>query len=116
MDDYRQKRDNEIDMLKGNINRMCVTDDFDELWDMTSFAIRRILNLYEINKKRVDEKPSVTLDHRIGRWIPVEGVYGVIKGAYECSECGRTIFLDDGEEAYEDYPFCHCGAKMEVEE
>lgn len=74
-------------------------------------------NQEENARKKLAELPSVTLNHRIGRWIPVEGVYGIVKGVYECSECGRTIFLDDEETSYEDnpygdYPYCHCGAKM----
>ena len=37
---------NEADMLKGNINRMMVTDDKDELLSMYSFALRRLEKIY----------------------------------------------------------------------
>ena len=39
----------------------------------------------------------------------------------ECSECGRRVWVSDNtkvlngkeEEIFEDYPYCHCGAKMD---
>lgn len=37
---------NEADMLKGNINRMMVTDDKNELLNMYSFALRRLEKIY----------------------------------------------------------------------
>lgn len=44
----------ETDLLKGNINRMCVTDDRQELYIMYSFAKKRIDNLFNYNLKRID--------------------------------------------------------------
>jgi len=38
---------NEADMLEGNINRMMVTDDKDELAMMYSFALGRLRKIYE---------------------------------------------------------------------
>ena len=37
---------NEADMLKGNINRMIVTDDKDELLKMYAFALERLGKIY----------------------------------------------------------------------
>ena len=37
---------NEVDMLKGNINRMVVTDDKNELISMYSFALRRLEKIF----------------------------------------------------------------------
>lgn len=42
-----QALQNEIDMLKGNINRMAVTDDKEELDVMKQFALMRIEAIYE---------------------------------------------------------------------
>ncbi len=39
---------NEEDMLKGNINRMCVTDSLKELFSMYDFALKRISKIYNI--------------------------------------------------------------------
>ncbi len=46
---------NEIRMLEGNINRMCVTKDDNELERMFKFAKSRLDDIYTYNKSRVDE-------------------------------------------------------------
>jgi len=50
-----QKVDNEMNMLKGCINRMCVTDDKIEFDAMYESALRRIRNITEICDKRFIE-------------------------------------------------------------
>ena len=50
----RKELNNEIDMLKGNINRMCVTDDISELSKM-----------YQVAQKRIDKIHSMNLDRFI---------------------------------------------------
>lgn len=32
---------------------------------------------------------------------------------FECSVCGRYLFANSKEDVYWEYPYCHCGAKME---
>lgn len=49
----KQELDIEIDMLKGNINRMCVTDDLSEMLDMYEYAQERIDKIYQYNKDRL---------------------------------------------------------------
>lgn len=52
-----------------------------------------------------------------GHWIKEKSIFGWDGHSYQCSECGRSIHLDTEMEDLEDYPYCHCGAKMqEVEE
>ena len=54
---------------------------------------------------------------KFGWWIKEESIYGWDGYSYQCSACGRSIHLDTDVEDLEDYPYCHCGAKMrEVEE
>jgi hypothetical protein len=36
--------------------------------------------------------------------------------SYQCSECGRSIHLDTEVEDLIDYPYCHCGTEMGIEE
>ena len=55
MNDYRQERDIEIDMLQGNINRMCVTDDLNELNEMYNFAHRRLFKIFYMNFMKLME-------------------------------------------------------------
>ncbi|MFV0529384.1 MAG: hypothetical protein ACK5MN_11795 [Lachnospiraceae bacterium] len=47
---------NEYDMLTGNMNRMCVTDDRDELIDRMRFAKANIDRLYSMNLDRIRSK------------------------------------------------------------
>lgn len=51
----RRKLKNELDMLQGNINRMCVTDDEEELLSMQEWAKTRIDRIYSLNKQRLEE-------------------------------------------------------------
>ena len=53
--DELQKIQIEEDMLKGNINRMCVTDELGELESMRNYAISRINRIYNTNLERLSE-------------------------------------------------------------
>ena len=48
--------ENEFDMLKGNINRMCVTDDIKELYRQADFVVHRILKIENIAKSRFTDQ------------------------------------------------------------
>ena len=63
----------------------------------------------------VRELPPVTPKQRTGKWIKEETIYGWDGKSYQCSACGRSIHLDTKMEDLRDYPYCHCGAKMEGE-
>lgn len=49
----QQELNNEVDMLEGNINRMCVTKDIKELCNMIEYARLRIERIYQHNKERL---------------------------------------------------------------
>ena len=51
----RQKLDIEIDMLRGNINRMCVTHDLKELNIMYYWANKRLFSIFDMNLERLKE-------------------------------------------------------------
>jgi len=54
---------------------------------------------------------------KIGHWIKEKSMYYDWDGySYYCSECGRVVHKDEFEDMQIDYPYCHCGAKMEEEE
>lgn len=64
--------------------------------------------------KRLRELPSVQPDvvpvvH--GRWMPILSY----NNTYKCSECGRLLVnITDGKnKVAKNYPYCHCGAKMD---
>lgn len=64
--------------------------------------------------EEIKDEPSATPKQRTGYWIEI-GKYG---HNYQCSECGRVLIniLDGKNKVAIHYPYCHCGAKMEVEE
>lgn len=43
----------ECDMLQGNINRMMITDDAEELLRMFAFAHKRLGNIFWENRRRI---------------------------------------------------------------
>ena len=49
----KQNSDSIRDMLDGNLNRMMVTDDPDELEEQLAWAKKRLIKLYKANKKRL---------------------------------------------------------------
>lgn len=54
----RQEMLIETDMLQGNLNRMCVTKDAEELERMYETARRRLEKIYEFNKNRTQKIPA----------------------------------------------------------
>lgn len=53
---------------------------------------------------------------KIGHWIEkyTEDGCGELHSHWTCSECGRNVGhnLANIEDVLNDYPYCHCGAKM----
>lgn len=52
IENYAQLR-NEIDMVDGNMARMCVTSSIEELEGMLYYALERINAIYNYNLKRL---------------------------------------------------------------
>lgn len=67
--------------------------------------------------KMAMELPPVTPKQRTGKWIlnDNQGVQAVGYLTYHCSECGREISskYHGKTSLLNEYPYCHCGAKME---
>ena len=65
-----------------------------------------------------DFEQAVTLIREIvtpkGKWIP-KGRWHIDPQCieYTCSICGRRIMREERLNVIEQYPFCHCGARME---
>lgn len=49
---------NSVDMLEGSINRMCVTDDMNELRERYTSAMLSLTNLYNVNRQKLLERFS----------------------------------------------------------
>ena len=63
----RQKLDIELDMLKGNINRMCVTDSRDELMMMYAWANKRLNSIMTMNEERLKEVAKMKMFDKAAR-------------------------------------------------
>lgn len=49
---------NSVDMLVGSINRMCVTNDLNELRERYTSAMLSLTNLYNVNHQKLRERFS----------------------------------------------------------
>jgi hypothetical protein len=49
---------NSVDMLVGSINRMCVTNDLNELRDRLTSAMLSLTDLYNVNHQKLLERFS----------------------------------------------------------
>lgn len=64
-------------------------------------------------KRIVCEQPTVDLEEvRHAKWI-YRSYHPRMGHAFECSVCKRWMFTMFLKSVVEDYPYCHCGAKME---
>ena len=72
----------------------------------------------------IENVPTIEAEPvRHGRWIFDGAIYYDEDEKcydYQCSECGRFVSVRGGnlgkEELEEEYPYCHCGAKMDLKE
>ena len=56
-----KRTDNVADMLRGNINRMCVTDSKEELLQMYAYANIRLNEIFVENRERIKAQKYVEL-------------------------------------------------------
>lgn len=52
----REEMLGEIDMLRGNINRICVSDDVEEISQMYHYALTRLEEIMKYNVRQVVER------------------------------------------------------------
>lgn len=69
------------------------------------------LMFYEIEDVLEDVEPADVVPVRHGTWLPIVSY----NNTYKCSECGRLLVdITDGlKMVAKNYPYCHCGAKMD---
>lgn len=64
-------------------------------------------------KQIVCDQPTVDVEEvEHVKWI-YKGHYEMMGHAFQCSACERWMFTDFPKHVIEEYPYCHCGAKME---
>ena len=108
----RERKMNRMDDL---ISRQAAIDALGEeplLWTEDDAGEVAERNQWKQDVAAIKALPSA---ERHGRWLVQDK--GIIVTSYRCSECGRVVRDDTGYDVSIDYPYCHCGAKMdEVEE
>ena len=63
----------------------------------------------------IETQPTADVQEvKHARWI-YKGHHEMMGHAFECSVCERWIFTNSTEHIAEEYPYCHCGAKMDLE-
>ena len=67
----------------------------------------------------VDGQPKADVEPVVhAKWVPITKPVHCDDEAwvqYQCSNCGRVLWVDHSAESLSDYPYCHCGAKMDLE-
>ncbi len=94
--------------MKDTIYRQDAIDAIDKIGSLDTDADR------EYARSVFESLPSAQPERKSGKWVVDET--GLIVTSYTCSECGRKVRDDTGYDVYADYPYCHCGAKMEEEQ
>lgn len=56
MTNYQKQIDNITDMIRGEINRMCVTDNLAELDAMHTYSVKNLEKLHELMYQRWKER------------------------------------------------------------
>ena len=69
-------------------------------------------------KSMVHSAPTEDVEPvRHAKWVPITNAIHCDDEAwvqYQCSNCGRVLWVDHNTESLSDYPYCHCGAKMDL--
>ena len=70
------------------------------------------MKIYKI-MQMLDNAPIADVEEvRHGKWI-YKGHHEMMWHAFQCSVCERWMFTNSLNNIVGEYPYCHCGAKME---
>ena len=91
---------------------ICKQDAVDAIHEFPMFMECNEIYIYQ---KRIEKIPAAdVVPVRHGTWLPIVSY----NNTYKCSECGRLLVdITDGlKMVAKNYPYCHCGAKMDGKE
>lgn len=64
-------------------------------------------------KRIIDQRPAADVEEvRHGKWI-YKGHHPVMSHVFQCSVCKRWLFSNSLDYVPEEYPYCHCGVKLD---
>ena len=86
-----------------------VVGDVEPVW--TEAHIDKLANDFIVIPKDMPAADVAPVVH--GRWVHSPSPYDKRDDFWFCSECGRTINIICGDKLLSNYPYCHCGAKMD---
>lgn len=93
---------------------------FEELIECADFVDASYTDCVKVDAIRTAFK--ALQERKTGKWVIRGGIHNMYT-CYACSECGRGIemYYDFGNiptdaDVINEFPYCHCGAKMEVDE
>ena len=70
------------------------------------------MKIYKI-MQMLDNAPTADVEEvRRGKWI-YKGHIDMMGYVFQCSVCWRWMFANSIKNIIGEYPYCHCGAKME---
>lgn len=70
------------------------------------------MKIYKIMQMLDNASAADVQEVKHGKWI-YEGHHEMMGHAFQCSVCTRWMFTNSPECVVEEYPYCHCGAKIE---
>ena len=73
------------------------------------------MKINELKEKLSEASRPASSEVKHGKWIYC-GHHDFHGHVFECSVCGRYLFANSKEDVCDEYPYCHCGAKMDEEE
>lgn len=64
-------------------------------------------------KSIIDQRPTADVEEvKHGKWI-YKGHHPAMSHVFQCSVCKRWLFSNSLDYVPEEYPYCHCGAKLD---
>ena len=70
------------------------------------------MKIYKI-MQMLDNAPIADVEEvRHAKWI-YKGHHEMMGHVFQCSVCGQWMFTNSPNHVVGEYPYCHCGAKME---
>lgn len=105
-DTFQKFLEGKIEEAKLDEENSCGDVCYDMAVEAIECAFREILS-------ELKNEPTADVEEvRHGKWI-YRGNNWKMEHVFECSVCERWLFTNSTECVVEEYPYCHCGAKME---
>ena len=96
-------------MNDDTISRQAAIDELVKWTHLTWECLKTIYPMLNV----LEKLPPTQSERKTGHWIEITSN----NHTYKCSVCGRLLVnITDGKNnVVKNYPYCHCGAKMEEE-